>query len=49
MMMGNGDLAQSTFMGYYGARQGHMLMCVGYADPSVNTRLYKIFSNFLQN
>ena len=37
--MGNGDLAQCTFMGYYGAGQGRMLMCVGCADPRVNTRL----------
>ena len=47
--MGNGDLAQCTFIGYYGAGQGRMLMCVGYADPRVNTRLYKIFSTFLQD
>ena len=47
--MGKGDLAQSTFMGYNGAGRGRMLMCVGYADPRVNTRLYKIFSTFLQD
>ena len=47
-LMGNGDLAQSTCMGNYGDGQG-MLMYVGYADPRVNTRLYKIFSIFLQD
>ena len=29
-LMGKGDLAQSTFMGYNGAGRGRMLMCVGY-------------------
>ena len=48
-LMGKGDLAQNTFMGYNGAGQGRMLMCVGCADPRVNTRLYKIFSIFLQD
>ena len=48
-LMVKGDLAQNTFMGYNGAGQSRMPMYVGYANPRVNTRLYKIFSTFLQD